>query len=201
MWRRRLGHAHSRGVLHRDVKPENILLAGGHGLIADFGLARAIGGMEYQRITQTGAVVGTPFYLSPEQILASRDLDQRADIYSLGCILYEMLTGEPPYTGSSLNQVVKRILQAPIPSARRLSPAVPAEIDQAIARALAKSADERFASMQDLAAAVRRRPDVRAAVEVPATPDETARPVQRGRGGGFLRALRSLFRGQESEPQ
>jgi eukaryotic-like serine/threonine-protein kinase len=149
-----LGYAHSRGVLHRDVKPENILLADGRGLIADFGLARAIGAADYQKLTQTGVTVGTVFYMSPEQLRGDRNLDQRADIYSLGCILYEMLTGEPPYTGSSLYQVIKRILRGPIPSARRLGNGLPIAVDEAIGRALAKAATDRFSSMQEFAAAL-----------------------------------------------
>jgi len=149
-----LGYAHRRGVLHRDVKPENVLLAGGHALVADFGLARAIGAADYQKLTETGVIVGTVYYMSPEQLREDRDLDQRADIYSLGCILYEMLTGRPPYTGASLKEMVTRILRAPIPSVQRLQPGVPPAVDQAISRALAKSAAERFATMQELAAAL-----------------------------------------------
>jgi serine/threonine protein kinase len=148
-----LGYAHGRGVLHRDVKPENILLTGGRAVVADFGLARAIGAADYRKLTETGVVLGTVYYMSPEQLGGHRDLDQRADIYSLGCILYEMLTGEPPYTGS-LEQIVSRIVRAPIPSAQRLSAAVPTVVDQAIGRAIAKSAAERFGSMQEFAAAL-----------------------------------------------
>jgi serine/threonine protein kinase len=149
-----LGYAHSRGVLHRDVKPENILLAGGHALVADFGLARAIGAADYRKLTETGVIVGTVYYMSPEQLREDRNLDQRTDIYGLGCILFEMLTGGPPYTGRSLTEVVTRILRAPVPSARRLQASVPAAVDQAISRALAKAATERFASMQEFAAAL-----------------------------------------------
>lgn len=149
-----LGYAHGLGVLHRDVKPENILLAGGHALVADFGLARAIGATGYHRLTQTGIIVGTAYYLSPEQLREDRDLDQRADIYSLGCLLYEMLTGGPPYTGPSLKEVVTRIIRSPVPSVRRLHPSVPAAVDEAITRALAKSAADRFETMQDFAAAL-----------------------------------------------
>jgi serine/threonine protein kinase len=148
-----LGYTHGRGVLHRDVKPENILLTGGRAVVADFGLARAIGAADYRKLTETGVALGTVYYMSPEQLGGHRDLDQRADIYSLGCILYEMLTGEPPYTGT-LEQVVSRIVRAPIPSARRLVASVPAEVDQAIGRAIAKSAADRFETMQEFAAAL-----------------------------------------------
>ena len=147
-----LGYAHGRGVLHRDVKPENILLAGGHALMADFGLARAIGAADYQKLTETGIIVGTIFYMSPEQLKEDRGLDQRADIYSLGCILFEMLTGAPPYTGTSLKDVAMKILRAPVPSARRVRPEVPTAVDEVIAKALARPVAERFGTMQELAA-------------------------------------------------
>jgi serine/threonine-protein kinase len=149
-----LGYAHSRGVLHRDVKPENILLVGGRALVADFGLARAIGSADYQKLTETGIIIGTAHYMSSEQLLEDRELDQRADIYSLGCILYEMLSGEPPYTGASLTDLVRGILRAPVPSVRRLQASVPATVDDAIGRALAKSATARFSTMQEFAAAL-----------------------------------------------
>jgi serine/threonine-protein kinase len=149
-----LGHAHGQGILHRDVKPENILLAGGRALVADFGLARAIGAANYQKLTDTGVLVGTVYYMSPEQVRDDRDLDQRTDIYALGCILYEMITGEPPYTGRGLTEVASRILQGPIPSARHLVPDVPPGLDAAIGRALAKRAEERFGSMAEFAAAL-----------------------------------------------
>jgi serine/threonine-protein kinase len=149
-----LGYAHGRGVLHRDVKPENILLAEGRALVADFGLARAIGAADRRKLTETGVMLGTIFYMSPEQLRADRDLDQRADIYSLGCIAYEMLTGEPPYSGRSLEDVISRIIRAPVPSAQRLRSNVPAAVDRAVARALAKSVDERFGTMQEFGAAL-----------------------------------------------
>jgi serine/threonine protein kinase len=149
-----LGHAHRQGILHRDVKPENILLTGGRALVADFGLARAIGAADYQKLTDTGVLVGTVYYMSPEQIREDRDLDQRTDIYALGCILYEMLTGEPPYSGRGLTEMASRILQSPVPSARHLVPEVPPGLDAAIRRALAKRAAERFGSMAEFAAAL-----------------------------------------------
>ena len=149
-----LEYAHRRGILHRDLKPENILLAGGHALVADFGLARAIGA-DSQKLTATGLVVGTIYYMSPEQICEDRALDQRTDIYRLGCILYEMLAGSPPYTAPSLREVVVRVLRAPVPSVRRLRADVPAAVDEALSRALAKAATDRFASMEAFTAALR----------------------------------------------
>lgn len=162
-----LGYAHERGVLHRDVKPENLLLTGqasrdgaatgaARALVADFGLARAIGATNYQKLTETGIIVGTVFYMSPEQLREDRNLDQRADVYSLGCILYEMLTGAPPYTGASLTEVVRRILRGSAPSVAKLNPAVPAAVAQATARALARTPADRFASMREFAAALPR---------------------------------------------
>jgi serine/threonine-protein kinase len=149
-----LGYAHARGVLHRDVKPENILLGGGRALVADFGLARAIGAADYQKLTQTGVIVGTIFYMSPEQLREDKDIDGRADIYSLGCILFEMLTGAPPYTGASLKELVTKVLRAEIPSAQVKVPGLPDALDQALARALAKGASSRFATMEEFAAAL-----------------------------------------------
>jgi eukaryotic-like serine/threonine-protein kinase len=149
-----LGYAHERGVLHRDVKPENILLARGRALIADFGLARAIGAADYTKLTATGVIVGTVYYMSPEQLREEPDLDQRTDIYSLGCILYEMLSGEPPFTGRSLTDVANRILRGPIPAVRRLRPEVPGAVDEAIGRALAKARADRFRAMSEMLAAL-----------------------------------------------
>jgi eukaryotic-like serine/threonine-protein kinase len=149
-----LGYAHERGVLHRDVKPENILLARGRALIADFGLARAIGAADYTKLTATGVIVGTVYYMSPEQLREEPDLDQRTDIYSLGCILYEMLSGEPPFTGRTLTDVANRILRGPIPAVRRLRPEVPGAVDEAIGRALAKARADRFRAMSEMLAAL-----------------------------------------------
>jgi eukaryotic-like serine/threonine-protein kinase len=149
-----LGYAHSRGILHRDVKPENILLAERHALIADFGLARAIRAADHRKLTETGVIVGTVYYMSPEQLREEPNLDQRVDIYSLGCILYEMLSGRPLYTGRSITDLVTQILRAPVPSVRRVNASVPAAVDQTIGRALAKSAAERFATMQEFVAAL-----------------------------------------------
>jgi serine/threonine-protein kinase len=188
-----LGYAHRQGILHRDVKPENVLLMDGRALVVDFGLARAIGEANYRRLTETGVLVGTAFYMSPEQILAKRDLDERSDIYSLGCIVYEMLTGEPPYAAPSIMQLIKRIVQAPVPSARRLRPDVPPETDAAVTRAMAKSPSDRFASMDEFAAAL--RPGAQRSESRGSEAQDAARTGL----GGLLRAVRSaVFRGGRS---
>ena len=132
-----LGYAHSHGVVHRDIKPENILLESGHASVADFGVALAIAAAGAERLTATGLVVGTPAYLSPEQAAGERDLDGRSDIYALGCVLYEMLTGEPPITGPSVAAILaRRSTEAP-PSARTIRDAVPPELDAVLRRTMA----------------------------------------------------------------
>jgi eukaryotic-like serine/threonine-protein kinase len=149
-----LGYAHSHGILHRDVKPENVLLADGHALIADFGLARAIEAADRRRLTATGVVVGTVHYMSPEQLLERPDLDQRSDIYSLGCILYEMLTGGPPYTARKITDLITQILSAALPLVGAVNPEVPAALDGVLARVLAKSPEQRFVNMEEFSASL-----------------------------------------------
>ncbi len=141
-----LGFAHDRGVLHRDIKPENILLEGGHAVVADFGLARAITAAAGARLTETGIVVGTPEYMSPEQASGERELSARSDLYSLGCVLYEMLAGEPPFTGPTIASVARQHLTAPPPSVTMLRAAVPEEISQSLVKVLAKAPADRFSS-------------------------------------------------------
>src|SRR5262249_52863319 len=119
-----LHYAHEQGVVHRDIKPENLLLTkDGSTLVADFGIARALGGDE--RWTQAGSSMGTPAYMSPEQANADQALDARSDVYSLACVLYEMLAGEPPFTGSTAAAIVTKWLTEPIPSVRAVRPDVP----------------------------------------------------------------------------
>src|SRR5579864_1041380 len=140
-----LDYAHRHGVIHRDIKPENLLLtAEGHTLVADFGIARALGRDEH--LTQTGMSVGTPAYMSPEQASGEKAIDARTDIYSLGAVLYELLAGEPPYTGPTAQAIMLKRFTDPVPSVRKARPNVPEGVDQAMQRALAPIAADRFAT-------------------------------------------------------
>jgi serine/threonine-protein kinase len=139
-----LSYAHNRGVIHRDVKPENILLESGHAVVADFGIARAVSVAGGERITATGVAVGTPEYMSPEQAGAGAELDARSDVYALGCVLYEMLTGQPPFTGRSAQAVFARHTLDPVPAMRTVRPGIPISIERAVSRALAKTPADRF---------------------------------------------------------
>ncbi|MEK6769842.1 MAG: protein kinase [Gemmatimonadota bacterium] len=147
-----LAYAHQLGVVHRDVKPENILLSHGHATIADFGIARAVAGAG--GVTTTGSALGTPLYMSPEQASGSLDLDHRADTYSLGCVLYEMLAGEPPFSGPTSQAVMAKHLTDPVPSIRARRPDVPLRIEAAIRTAMAKQPAERFGTVGALGAAL-----------------------------------------------
>jgi serine/threonine protein kinase/tetratricopeptide (TPR) repeat protein len=146
--------AHRHGVVHRDVKPENILLSGGHARVADFGIAKALEAAGDERLTGTGLAVGTPHYMSPEQASGGRILDARSDIYSLGCVLYEVLTGEPPFTGRTPQAVMtRRLFESPTP-VRRLRPTVSAGVEGAIVRALALEPADRFQTAAEFARAL-----------------------------------------------
>ena len=149
-----LDYAHRRGVIHRDLKPENILLVEGEPLVADFGIALAVSNAGGSRITQTGLSLGTPQYMSPEQATGDRTIDGRADIYSLGAVLYEMLTGEPPHTGSTSQAVIARVLTETPRSIRVTRPHVPAYVEAAVDRALEKLPADRWATAKDLAEAI-----------------------------------------------
>ena len=147
-----LGYAHSHQIIHRDIKPENILLQSGHAVVADFGIARAIAVAGSERLTETGIAVGTPTYMSPEQAAGESELDGRSDLYSLGCVLYEMLVGEPPFTGPTAAAIIARRLHQPVPSLRLVREGVPLGVERAVERALAKAAADRFATAADFAA-------------------------------------------------
>ena len=135
--------AHQEGVVHRDIKPENILLARGHARVADFGVARAVEAAGAGQLTETGLAVGTPAYMSPEQASGS-PVDARSDLYALGCVLYEMLAGEAPYTGPSVQAITAKRLSGDIPSVRRVRPAVSEPLERAITKALARVPADRF---------------------------------------------------------
>jgi tetratricopeptide (TPR) repeat protein len=156
-----LTYAHSHDVVHRDVKPENILLADGEAIVADFGIAGAIDAAGGGKLTRTGIVLGTPAYMSPEQGAGDRALDGRSDIYSLGCVLYEMLAGEPPFTGPTSQAIIAKRFTDPVPSARRLRETVPLPMDQAIAKALARAPADRFATTHQFAEALRASAEAR----------------------------------------
>ena len=149
-----LDYAHRHGVVHRDIKPENILLADEQALVADFGVARALGASAGERLTETGVVLGTPSYMSPEQASGTSQVDGRSDIYSLGCVLYEMLAGEPPYTGPTPQLVLAKRVLGHVPSIRRVRPTIPSAIEALITRTLAQVPADRFASAAVLAAAL-----------------------------------------------
>jgi serine/threonine-protein kinase len=156
-----LGHAHSRNVVHRDIKPENILLStaediangGGISLIADFGIARAIAG-DGETLTQTGMAVGTPSYMSPEQASGERGIDGRTDTYALGCVVYEMLAGHPPFLGATSQEILARHSLDPVPPLRTARPDLPEFVDRAVRRALAKSPADRFSTVTAFSAAL-----------------------------------------------
>jgi tRNA A-37 threonylcarbamoyl transferase component Bud32/TolB-like protein len=138
-----LAYAHCREVLHRDVKPENILLESGHAVIADFGIARAMSAAG-EKITATGVALGTPSYMSPEQIAGDPCLDGRCDVYSLGCVLYEMLAGEPPFGGPNAQAIFARRMTEPVPSVRSGRENIPESVDRVITKALARAPADRF---------------------------------------------------------
>ncbi|HET6681647.1 MAG TPA: protein kinase [Gemmatimonadaceae bacterium] len=150
-----LDGAHRRGVVHRDIKPENILLQEGCALVADFGIARAVSHMAASTLTPASTSLGTPAYMSPEQATSSHDADGRADLYALGCVLYEMLAGQQPYAGPSAASIISQHVAAAIPSARTLRATVPPALDLVIRRAMAKSPADRYGTGAELAAALR----------------------------------------------
>jgi serine/threonine protein kinase/Flp pilus assembly protein TadD len=142
-----LHYAHGEGLIHRDVKPENVLISQGHALVADFGIARAAGVAAGDRLTRTGFGMGTPTYMSPEQAGGEREVDARADQYSLACVLYELLAGQPPFTGPDVFAVLSRQVLDPVPPLTTLRPSVPGSVRRAIERALSKVPADRFGTV------------------------------------------------------
>jgi len=172
-----LAYAHRQDIVHRDIKPENVMLGGGHARVTDFGIARATSAAGAERLTQTGLAVGTPAYMSPEQAAGSADLDGRSDLYSLGCVLYEMLAGHPPFTGPP-ERLIRQHLVAEPPAITTIRPAVPQQVAAALARALSKTPADRFSPVGHFAEALQVRTSPPPAV-VP-TPPPTALLRRRG---------------------
>jgi eukaryotic-like serine/threonine-protein kinase len=149
-----LAYAHERGVLHRDIKPDNILLAHGHAVVADFGIARAVSAAAEAPLTATGVIVGTLTYMSPEQAIGQEPLDGRSDVFSLGCVLYEMLAGQLPFIGPTPQALVTQRLMAQAPMVTATRPEVSAEVARVLAKALATELEHRFPTARDFAKAL-----------------------------------------------
>ncbi len=148
--------AHREGIVHRDVKPENILIEGGFAIVSDFGIARLKSATEDVSITLSGTSLGTPLYMSPEQAVGAQDLDGRSDLYSLACVMYEMLAGHPPFTADSLRQMLMRHALDPVPDLRLVRPDVPQHISDVIACSMAKDPADRFETLAEFAHALKR---------------------------------------------
>ena len=180
-----LDYAHRHGVIHRDIKPENILLHDGRALVADFGIALAVSRSEGgARMTETGMSLGTPHYMSPEQAMGERTLDARTDVYALGCVLYEMLTGDPPFQGSSAQAVVAKVMTEKPAPIRGFRDTVPEQVEAAALVALAKLPADRFASAAEFAAALNAKPGEGATLRLP-----THRAGQRADRRALLAAI------------
>jgi eukaryotic-like serine/threonine-protein kinase len=197
-----LDYAHAEGVIHRDIKPENVLIGGGTAVVADFGVAKVVSdGSSSNSLTRTGFALGTVLYMSPEQSTAG-PVDSRSDIYALGCMVYEMLAGEPPFTGPNPQSILAKHFTDPVPLVRRLRPNLPPGIDEAIAMAMAKTPADRFATAGEFTAALERTrtanmtslgtpalaPQAPAPAPTPAPPTTPAG----GRGRGVAIALGAL---------
>jgi tRNA A-37 threonylcarbamoyl transferase component Bud32 len=150
-----LEYAHGHGVIHRDIKPENILLHGGHALVADFGIALAVSKSEGgTRMTETGMSLGTPHYMSPEQAMGEREITAKSDVYALGCVLYEMLCGEPPFAGPTAQAIIARVLTEAPRSLMLQRRTIPPHVEAAVQKALAKLPADRFSTAAEFSAAL-----------------------------------------------
>jgi len=180
-----LAYAHDHGVVHRDIKPENILLQNGHALVADFGIARAADAAG-EKLTQTGMAVGTPHYMSPEQSLGADHADVRSDIYSLGCVLYELLAGQPPFDGPNSRAILARHAMEQVPSIRIVRQSVPEELEDAVMQSLEKTPADRFQKMSEMADLLA---DLEATVATRRTTSRGVPAVRRSTSGG-VKAVR-----------
>jgi serine/threonine protein kinase/tetratricopeptide (TPR) repeat protein len=173
-----LDYAHRHGVVHRDVKPENILLSEGHARVADFGVARALEAASGSQLTETGLAVGTPTYMSPEQASAGT-VDARSDVYALGCVVYEMLAGEPPYSGPTPQAILAKRFTDPVPSIHRIRDVVPDLLDRAISKALARLPADRFQTAAEFGRAITAEHGIesRSVTTPTATPTSTPEPA------------------------
>jgi eukaryotic-like serine/threonine-protein kinase len=191
-----LGYAQQQGIIHRDVKPENILLQGERCVLADFGVARALDAAG-ERLTETGFALGTPAYMSPEQAAADRHLDPRSDIYALGCVVYEMLAGEPPFTGRTAQALIARRLTDPVPDLCTVRD-VPRQVERAVRQALARAPADRFADAPAFARALEA-----AAGNTRTSTRPVGRRVLLAALGGLLiaAALVGLYSGLRPEPE
>jgi eukaryotic-like serine/threonine-protein kinase len=179
-----LTHAHRKGVIHRDVKPGNIMLSAGHALVSDFGIARVVEGAGGERLTSTGLAVGTPSYMSPEQAVADQAVDGRTDVYALACVAYEMLAGAPPFTGPTPRAVMARHAVDPMPPLSTVRPGVPPRVDLVLGRGLAKAPADRYATPLEFAVALEQ-----AMMEVDAATGASVPDPSRPRGLGRHRGI------------
>ena len=177
-WPAALDYAHRQGVVHRDIKPENILLQDGSALVADFGIALAVQQAGGSRMTQTGMSLGTPAYMSPEQAMGERDIGARSDVYALGAMTYEMLTGEPPFTGPNSQAIVAKVLteKPPPPSRAQATHGARRSVEHAVLTALQKLPADRFGTAKDFADALDGRPAAPAATHQPLLPHVLTSP-------------------------
>jgi eukaryotic-like serine/threonine-protein kinase len=180
-----LDYAHRHGVIHRDIKPENILLHDGRAMVMDFGIALAVSAAAGGRMTETGLSLGTPHYMSPEQATAEKEISGRSDVYSLATVLYEMLTGDPPHTGASAQQIIMKIITEPAEPVTKYRKAVPANVASALAQALEKLPADRFESARSFAEALTNP------TFVGGTPLSAGASTRTPTMGGWLRDARS----------